>query len=103
MTGQTEKGLLSILGESNQPFVLPTFAPAGTDLAMQMKIDLRQVESIIMSISKTMGEEKQTAIKLGNKIPELGITASDLLKKMNMTAHVLIDFRKNSVPCVGGL
>ncbi len=88
--GGSNKGLFSLLGKANQDFVTPTICPAGTDLALQMQMDLRELAPMLMQLAKLSGEEKMTA-NMEKNIPELNMTPTALLAKLNVTVSLAID------------
>ncbi|MFT6794043.1 MAG: hypothetical protein ACJAR1_002044 [Rubritalea sp.] len=88
--GGSNKGLFSLLGEANQDFVTPTICPAGTDLALQMQMDLRELTPMLMELAKLSGKGEMTA-NMEKNIPELNMTPSTLLAKLNVTVSLALD------------
>ncbi len=89
------KGIFSIFGSKNQDFKVTSMAPAGTDLALQMQLDLRQIETIANAIANSVGEGEKTKKAMSKEIPEMDMTVSDLLSKINVTANVVMDLDAN--------
>ena len=88
--GGSTKGLFSLIGESNQDFVVPTICPAGTDLALQVQIDLRELAPMLMKVAKLSGKEQMTA-DMERIIPEINMTPTQLIAKLKMTVSLAID------------
>lgn len=88
--GGNDSGIFSLFGEKNQTPVAPTISPAGTDLALQLQLDLRQLAPMLMEIAKLSGEDK-IAANMDKNIPELNMTPTQLLAKLNVTACIALD------------
>lgn len=88
-TGGSNKGILSLLGGKAQPFTVTQFAPSGTDLAVEMNMDLRQVSSMIKLMSD-MPKCKYTARMMEGMSKQLpsGITAEELMNQLNMKVSI---------------
>jgi len=99
-TGGSDKGLLSLLGGKNQPFAVTQFAPSGSDFAMEMNMDLRQVSSM-MKLMNDLPKCKRTERMMegmSKKLPS-GITGEELMNKLNMKVSVVakLDDEKREV------
>lgn len=88
--GGSNKGVFSLLGKANQDFVVPSICPAGTDLAIQVQMDLRELVPMLMQLAKISGEEEMLA-DMEKNIPELDITPKELLSKLNVTVSFALD------------
>jgi hypothetical protein len=88
--GGSNKGIFSLFGKANKDFVVPTICPAGTDLALQLQMDLRELAPMLMQLAKLSGEDKMVA-NMEKNIPELNMTPSQLLAKLNVTVSIAID------------
>ena len=89
--GGSDKGIFSLFGEKGQAQVASTICPAGTDLALQLQLDLRQVESIVTAIAKAVGEGDKINENMKKPIPNLGMTSSEVLAKLNVRANLMLD------------
>jgi len=89
--GGSKKGVFSLFGEKNQDYVVPNISPAGTDIALQLQLDLRQVEEMVTSMAKAVGEGDKIDENMKKAIPELGMTASEVLGKMNVRVNFMMD------------
>jgi hypothetical protein len=88
--GGSSKGLFSLFGTTNQDFIIPTICPAGTDLAVQLQMDLRELAPMLMQLAKLSGEEEMVE-NMEENIPELNMTPTQLLSKMNVTVSLAVD------------
>lgn len=88
--GGSDKGLFSLIGKANQDFIAPSICPAGTDLALQMQMDLRELAPMLMKLAELSGEKKMTA-NMEKNIPQLNMTPTALLAKLNITVSLAID------------
>lgn len=90
-TGGSSKGLLSLCGEKNQAFAVPQFAPTGTDLAVEMNMDLRQV-SKMMKLMQDMPKCRRTERMMEKMSKELttGITVEEMLNQLNMKMSIAV-------------
>jgi len=109
-TNGSDKGIFSLLGKKGADFSAPSMCPGGSDLVMQMDLDLRTVEDLIRNIMKAgnapEGETQDFEDTMKEEIPELGMTASALLSKLNVRVNIAIDLDdkvKLALPMVGEL
>lgn len=89
--GGNKKGVFSLFGEKDQAYVVPSIAPAGSDLVLQLQLDLRQVEEMVTAMAKAVGEGDKIDENMNKLIPELGMTAAQMLKKMNVRVNFMMD------------
>ncbi len=89
--GGNSKGVFSLFGEKDQAYVVPSISPAGTDLAFQLQLDLRQVEEMATAMAKALGEGDKIDQNMKKPIPELGMTASEILAQMNVRVNFMMD------------
>ena len=108
--GGSDKGIFSLMGAKNAEFSAPGMCPAGSDLVMQMDMDLKTVEELIRSIMKVANatpeelQEFEDGIK--EDIPQLGMNVSTMLSKMTVRLNIAIDLDdkvKLALPMVGEL
>lgn len=88
--GGNNTGIFSLLGEADQAPVVPNICPAGTDLALQLQLDLRQLAPMLIEIAKLSGEDKMVT-NMEKNIPELNMTPTQLLAKLNATISIALD------------
>ena len=95
-TGGSDKGLLSILGNQANPFAVPQFAPTGSDLAIEMNMDMRQVDDMIklMKDLPQCPKSKKMLEGLTRKLPT-GITGEELLNQLNMKMSIAVKLDDN--------
>jgi hypothetical protein len=108
--GGSDKGIFSLFGKKDAEFSAPSMCPAGTDLVMQVDLDLRTVEALIRNVMKAANApaeaQKEFEDDLNEEIPQLGMNASDMLAKMNVRLNIAIDLDdkvKLALPMVGEL
>jgi len=89
--GGNNKGIFSLIGKNNQDYIAPNISPAGTDLALQLQLDLRQLAPMITQIAAINGKDKMLSSEMDKTIPELGITPNQLLAKLNVTISLALD------------
>lgn len=109
-TGGSDKGIFSLLGKKGADFSAPNMCPAGSDLVMQMDLDLRSAESLIRSVLKggkaPVEEMQDFEDSMKEEIPAMGMNASAILSKLNVRVNIAIDFDdkvKLTLPSVGEL
>jgi len=88
--GGSSKGIFSLFGKTNQEFIAPNICPAGTDLALQVQLDLREVSAMVTEFAKLAGEEKILK-DMEKNIPDLEMTPNELLSKLNVTVSIGLD------------
>ncbi|MGJ8673570.1 hypothetical protein [Rubritalea sp.] len=92
--GGNHEGIFKLLSSSkHKGLSAADIAPAGADLAGQISFNLASVEPMIKSIAKLSGEEDLAEIENGMKeeVPQLGMTGSDLLKKLDLRLNFVLD------------
>lgn len=91
--GGSNTGLVSLLGGDAEEFVVPAIAPAGTDAAFQLKLDLTQLETILKNVIKNADAKELGQIEegLSQPIEPLGMNVADLLGKMKITLNLAMD------------
>ena len=101
-TGPQTNGIFSILGDGGKEFALPQFAPAGTDLAVQLQLDLTQMESMVLKLADSFGKIREARAIFTDATPESddddpgAFKLIRLLKKTKMTAHLVVDLREGN-------
>lgn len=106
----SDKGIFPLLGKKNAEFSAPSMCPTGSDFLMQMDLDLRTVEQLIKNVMKAgnapADDQKEFTDSMGENIPELEMTTSELLGKLNVRLNIAIDLDDNvkmALPFVGEL
>jgi len=103
----SEKGIFALLGKKNAKFTVPNVAPADSDLAFQLELDLKTVEKLIgsvMTAANAPADVKEEFKKAMAEKTPLGITTSELLAKMDVRLNVVMDLDptvKLALPMVG--
>ncbi len=104
----SDKGIFSLLGKKNQEFTVTGLAPADTDLAAQVELDLRTVEKLFLSVMKAANAPEDAVAEFTDAMAEeatlLGMTNSELLAKLNIRASIAITFdpaAKIPIPEIG--
>ena len=96
-TNGSNKGLLSLSGEKAQPFAASAFAPSGSDLALEMNMDARQLTSMMKLMEQMPKCPKTERMMKGmsKKLPS-GITMEEMLNQLNLriSAAVKLDDNK---------
>ncbi|MEZ7956636.1 MAG: hypothetical protein QMB90_05365 [Rubritalea sp.] len=91
-TGGSDKGILSMYGETDAAYVVTNFAPETTDIAVQLRMDLRQATQIITEIAAAVGQNEMMEKEMTKKQDELGgMTPFDLISKLDLCINVAID------------
>ncbi len=97
----SDKGIFSLLGKKGADFSAPSMCPAGSDLVMQMDLDLRTAEELFRKIMKVgnapEGDQKDFEQAMKEEIPELGMTSSALMSKLNVRVNLAVDLDEKEV------
>lgn len=88
--GGNSKGIFSILGGMNQDYTVTQMCPAGTDLALQFQLDLRQLAPMLIELANISGKENMSE-RMDKNIPELNMSPAQLLSKLNVTVNMALD------------
>jgi len=88
--GGNDKGILSLFGKKNQEPVAAKFLPAGTDIALQLQLNLKQLAPMLIDLGKITGE-KSIAENLNAKIPQTDISPAEMLAKLDTTISIGLD------------
>lgn len=91
-----KKGLLSLLGSSDQPWDFLSYAPEGADVISEIALDGRQFETTYKRIvgGFALGPMREPLIGFFDKevVPDSGVTVSDVLASANIRASYAIEF-----------
>ncbi len=85
-----KSSLFSFLGEVNQPHVAANIFPAEVDLALQLQLDLKELAPMVIKIAELAGNNSAKN-DLERIIPELNISSTELLSKLDFTVNLAID------------
>jgi len=104
----SDKGIFSLLGKKNADFTVTNIAPADSDLALQVELNLKTVEKLIVSVMKAANAPADAVEEFNAQmlepVPNLGITNSELLAKLNVRVNIVMDLDptvKLALPMVG--
>ena len=105
-TGGSDKGILSMYGKANEAYVVTGFAPETTDIAMQIRMDLRQAKQIITEVAAAMGKSEMMQKEMNKKQDQLGgMTPFDLISKLDVCVNIAVDLDRSKripLPMVAG-
>jgi len=87
----TNAGIFSILGAPGADFAVTKMSPLGTDIALELSLDLSKLPTIAKDLGESVGKKTFIEEKLAEKPPELGITTEEFLKKNNFKLNLAID------------
>ncbi len=93
-------GLLSFSGEKAQPFAVTAFAPKGSDIAIEMNMDARQITTMMKATNQMCKCPKmEKTMKAMNQILPSGITAEEMINQLNLKISVAVklDDKKREV------
>lgn len=90
-TGGSNRGVMSLLGEKASPYAVTQFAPKGTGLALELHLDLRQVDDLAKMIGSAMGGKCEEKInkRLSFEVTE-GNTVENILNTLNVKASIAV-------------
>lgn len=100
-TGGKSEGLFSLVGDASKDFTAPTMCPKGTDLALQLTLDLRKMPAVARNIAESVGEKSSLEEEITKKIPNLDLSLEDVLTKSNITLNLAIDLDETEMLDLG--
>lgn len=89
-TKQPKPGIFKLLGTASPELNEPFYAPASSDIAAQLSLELGHLPGLLTAISEQTQQQKQTKTFLEQKIGER--TLKDLLEKNRARLHLAVDF-----------
>ena len=108
--GGSDKGIFSLIGAKGAEFSAPNMCPAGSDLVLQFDLDLRTAEDLLIKLMDVSNASEEDALGFQDTmkeiVPDLEITNSELLSKINVRFNLAIDLDdqvKMALPMVGEL
>lgn len=91
-TNGSTDGLLSIYGGKSEQIEVAKFSPAYVDMAVQVKLDLRKLETILKEVAVQFDFLDKLKEKFEVAIPELdNSTAMQLIEKADFRVNMLVD------------
>ena len=91
-TGGSQKGILSLYGKANEKYEVAAFAPESTDIALQLRINLSQMNKVITEIADAMGQGDMMRKEFGKPQQEIGgMTPFQLIEKLDFRVSIAID------------
>ncbi|SHJ14527.1 hypothetical protein SAMN02745181_1296 [Rubritalea squalenifaciens DSM 18772] len=94
-------GIFSIVGETNKQYTAPTMCPAGTDLALQLTLDLRKAPEIARKVAESVGKKDTLESQITMELPDLGLSIEDSLKKSHTVLNLAIDLDPTKTIALG--
>lgn len=90
-------GINSIFGGTTEKIAVTSFAPETSDLALQMRLDLRKFAPLIEKTAGQLGQTSMMEALLKTERPELaGMTAMEALAKLNIRASLVVDLDEDT-------
>lgn len=92
--GKNEGALKLLLDTQHKGLSVPTMAPAGTDLALQLSINLSSLEPLIAGVMKAAASDEDKAefkAEMAKPVPMMEMTNSELLKKLDIRLNIALD------------
>lgn len=93
------KGIFKLFGKESKELNITKMSPSGTDMAIQLQLDLATLEELILSVMKagnapddTVAEFKENMNEL---VPALDMTTSEILKKALIDVNLALDLDPN--------
>lgn len=88
-TNGSNKGILSFSGEKAQPFAVAAFAPEGSDAALEMNMDMRQVTNMMKAAQEVCNSPKSDRMTkaMSRQLPS-GQTVEQMLNQLNLRVSV---------------
>lgn len=85
-------GIFSIVNGKTQPFITPQIAPSGTDIAIQLELDLRQSPELARALAIPFGASKSVDESLSSMFGPFKVTVEEALQSSNIRVLIAIDF-----------
>ncbi|MEO1857741.1 MAG: hypothetical protein ABGY95_10325 [Rubritalea sp.] len=96
--GKNEGALKLLFDTQHKGLSVPTMAPAGTDLALQLSLNLSGIEPLIAEIMNTVASDEDIAefkAEMAKPVPMMEMTNSELLQKLDLRFNLVIDLDSN--------
>ena len=96
--GKNEGALKLLLNTKHKGLSVPTMAPAGADLALQLSLNLSSIEPLIAEIMNTAASDEDIAEfkgEMAKPVPMMEMTNSELLQKLDLRFNLVIDLDAN--------
>lgn len=93
--GGKHKGLIKLFADTKYKDIsVAQMAPEGTDLALQFGLNLKSAEGAILDFMSNGAEDKdieEFKKNMGEQVPMLDMTASELLQKLDLRVNLALD------------
>ena len=93
--GAQNEGVLKLLLDTkHKGLSVPTMAPAGSDLAAQLSLNLSSLEPLIAGVMMSTASDEDAAsfkAEMAKPVPMMEMTNSELLKKLDLRFNLVID------------
>lgn len=99
-TKRNDRGLFSLVGGNGSDYRVTEMTPGGTDLALQVQIDLSQILNIVLESLPETGDLRKD---ITEEVPETDMSIEDFLKKLNVTLNVAVDLDPKDDVAIGPL
>lgn len=92
LTNGKMRGLNSLFGNVNDKFAVLDYAPETTDIAVQGRLDLRQLKNLIEMVGAQSGKQEEIDTYLKAELPELaGMSIMNVIEKTNIRISAIVD------------
>lgn len=91
-TDGSREGIFSLFSAEAQPFIVPQIAPLGTDIAIQLELDLRKSPPIARALAKLFDTSTAVDQSLSKVLGPFEVTLEEALKNSNIRAIIAIQF-----------
>lgn len=90
-TKNANSGILSLLGGATETCIAPAYAPADTSLLLETKLDLTQVEKLVMNVLNSTDKKaaQEFSDNINQSIPPLGMSFSNLLSNLDTKLSIV--------------
>ncbi|MFC4995004.1 hypothetical protein [Rubritalea tangerina] len=96
--GDNQGALKLLLDTKHKGLSVPNMAPAGSDLALQLSLNLSNLEPLVSSVmAKAATDEDKADFKaqMESPVPMMEMTTSELLQKLDLRLNLVIDLDEN--------
>jgi hypothetical protein len=96
--GKNEGAIKLLVDTKHKGLSVPTMSPAGTDLALQLSLNLSHIEPLITGIMGSAASDEdmdEFKAQMGEPVPMMGMSSSELLQKLDIRLNLAIDLDPN--------
>lgn len=100
-TGGTNEGIFSMLGDKASGPVVPTFAPEGTDLVVEMNMDMRQMTKVMKTLAPMCKDKEKCMTGWMEQPLNQNMKFGELVDQLNMKMSLAVkldDKKRKSCP-----